>query len=695
MAQGAVNIDYLGITILNAGLNLPNGTDIKNVLLAKFDSSQLYTGILYNDPASAAAYNGSAAIANGTTFLNTVTTSTPATFTQAQTAVAALPAGGSSGQTITLASDKFNYLGGPGNDTFVGFVNTAFGSPSTFTAIDTIDGGLGTDTLRVVLDTNYTGGASVTNVEQLSLTSTGPNHTFAAAGISGLTRVESIGNTLGNNLLVTGIGSLANLAVTNTAANTTFTYTDAALAGAADAVTLTLNGVTAGTINADTATPDANGIETLKIVSTGVNTSTVSTNAATPAKITVNATGSTNLTLAVHTTTTAVVDASGSTAAVTVAGFGAANQSVTGGSGADSFLFGANLTTADTVNGGTGTDTLGANTAQLAAFAAAATNITNFESIQLQDGAAGTVNAAFFSGVINATFATDAGGVQTIDGLASGANIRFNGARTNAANTIINIKNATLPATNDTLNVDARGVGNISLTAQGIENLTLDLNNSTAAKTLILVDANLTRFKLTNTSPNDFNYTLDDSSAAVNLIDLSGVTGTGTTNIIAVPTGVAIAYTGSGNADTFAATNSSDVINSGAGNDIITAGAGVDLITGGAGADRFNQTTGAASTAVAASVITFGGGVDRITDFTGGAGGDILHGGTALTNAPIQTGIVAGTNLFQGTFASGTFTVNNSGADLLYGTIVGAAMTNNAIVLSGGLANFNAANFIG
>ena len=99
LAQGAVNIDYLGITILNAGLNLPAGTDIKNVLLAKFDSAQLYTGILYNDPASAAAYNGAAAIANGTTFLNTVTTSTPATFTQAQTAVAALPSGGSSGSS--------------------------------------------------------------------------------------------------------------------------------------------------------------------------------------------------------------------------------------------------------------------------------------------------------------------------------------------------------------------------------------------------------------------------------------------------------------------------------------------------------------------------------------------------------------------------------------------------------------------
>jgi hypothetical protein len=703
LANGAVNIDYLGITILNAGLNLPNGTDIKNVLIAKFDSSQLYTGILYNNPASAAAYNGAAAIANGTTFLNTVTTSTPATFVQAQTAVAALPSGGGSGQTITLTTNQFNYLGGPGNDTFVGIV----GAVATFSPIDTIDGGLGTDTLRVVLDgLDYNGGATITNVEQLSLTSTGGGvRTFSAAGIAGLTRVEGIGNTVGNNLTVTGIGSAADLAATNTTANTTFVYTNAALAGAADVVTLNLSGVTGGIINADTATAGANGIETLNIVSilpdpTVPNTTTIATNAATPARIAINAAGATNLTLAAanNINTTAVVDASASTGAVTVRGFGVANQSITGGTGADTFLLGANLTTADTLNGGAGIDTFGANTGQLAAFAAPATNITNFETIQLQDDVAGTVNAAFFTGVVNARFGVAVGAnLQTINGLASGANVRFDAGATNALNTVINIKDATVPGTADTLNIDARGAGAaVGLTASGVETVTLNLNNSTAAKTLTLIDPNLTTFNLTNTSANAFAYVLDPASTAVNTINLSGNTGTGATSIVAQPGGVAISYTGSGNADTFVATNSTDVINSGAGNDTITARAGVDQITGGAGSDTFIQTTGAASTAVAGSGIEFAAGVDRITDFTGGAGGDILQGPAALTTATIQTGlgVGAGTYLFQGTFASGTFTVNNSGADLLYGTSVGATVTgvnNNAIVLSGGFANFNSA----
>ena len=47
IATGTVNYDYLGITILNAGLNLPAGTAMRDVLIAKFDSAQLYSGNLY------------------------------------------------------------------------------------------------------------------------------------------------------------------------------------------------------------------------------------------------------------------------------------------------------------------------------------------------------------------------------------------------------------------------------------------------------------------------------------------------------------------------------------------------------------------------------------------------------------------------------------------------------------------------
>ena len=61
LARGAVNHDYLGITILRAGLNLPAGTAMRDVLLAKIDSAQAFSDNLSANPASAQAYSTSAA----------------------------------------------------------------------------------------------------------------------------------------------------------------------------------------------------------------------------------------------------------------------------------------------------------------------------------------------------------------------------------------------------------------------------------------------------------------------------------------------------------------------------------------------------------------------------------------------------------------------------------------------------------
>jgi hypothetical protein len=57
LAQGTVNHDYLGITILRAGLNLTAGTEMRSVLEAKISSSQAYSENLSANPASASAYS--------------------------------------------------------------------------------------------------------------------------------------------------------------------------------------------------------------------------------------------------------------------------------------------------------------------------------------------------------------------------------------------------------------------------------------------------------------------------------------------------------------------------------------------------------------------------------------------------------------------------------------------------------------
>ena len=143
-----------------------------------------------------------------------------------------------------------------------------------------------------------------------------------------------------------------------------------------------------------------------------------------------------------------------------------------------------------------------------------------------------------------------------------------------------------------------------------------------------------------------------------------------------------------------------DTITGGVNADSLTGGSGVDQLTGGLGADRFVQTTGAASTGVAANVITFGVGVDYITDFNSAQADALVGNGTALTSGAIQTTniLAPGTYLFRGDYVAGgtTFTINGTGDDIMYATVTSTppitGANNDAIVLEGGYAGFNIAN---
>ena len=57
LTSGAVNYDYLGITILRAALNLPKGTEMRETLIAKYDSAAAFTSALDADSAANAAYS--------------------------------------------------------------------------------------------------------------------------------------------------------------------------------------------------------------------------------------------------------------------------------------------------------------------------------------------------------------------------------------------------------------------------------------------------------------------------------------------------------------------------------------------------------------------------------------------------------------------------------------------------------------
>ena len=89
ISSGAVNYDYLGITILRAGLNLPAGTAMRDVLIAKYDSAQAFSDKLSADSTAAAAYSTNAAMPKHSP-TSRITTSTAASSASLDATVSAI-----------------------------------------------------------------------------------------------------------------------------------------------------------------------------------------------------------------------------------------------------------------------------------------------------------------------------------------------------------------------------------------------------------------------------------------------------------------------------------------------------------------------------------------------------------------------------------------------------------------------------
>ncbi|NDD13889.1 MAG: hypothetical protein EB072_14885, partial [Betaproteobacteria bacterium] len=124
-------------------------------------------------------------------------------------------------------------------DTFVASTS-ATAAASTLSTGDSIDGGAGTDTLFLALGTAFSPVAGrITNVENLVLQS--PAVDLDVTAISGLAMIEMQSPVDGAD--VTGITAGTKLGVTNTAGTHILTVRGAGLTGAADAASLTLNGV--------------------------------------------------------------------------------------------------------------------------------------------------------------------------------------------------------------------------------------------------------------------------------------------------------------------------------------------------------------------------------------------------------------------------------------------------------------------
>ncbi len=610
--------------------------------------------LLSNKALVAAAYSESNSSTSLTTLQNILGGVTgTAAFTDADVAAALAAAGSgtSVGQTFTLTTGSDSFTGSSGNDTFNASYTSANGM--TLQSGDTLAGGAGTDVLNVSVGAAGTVQPTISGIETVS-GNFSAGGTISLLSATGVSTVESGGST--NAAIFSGIGSSSvALKASNTALGTTFGFTNAALAGSADTVSLTLNNVTAGTVAVQPVS-GTNGAETIAITSTGSpNTITLDDGTSTSlTKVTIS--GSQDLSLTTTPTTLTALDASALTGGLTHTSTAVAASTVTGGSGNDALTMGAaavkdsvnagagddtvtfsaNFDVDDTVDGGAGTDTFvfGTSTDGTGYTAPTTKTLTNFEILKFTNAiAAGLTTANVQAGIttVDLNGGTDA---QTIVMEAGAKTVKVGAANTGTL-TVTDTGTATtdsLTLTNTGAAISMFGAAAGGLVVNGYETVTINTTGTgaatTQAATVITLAPDTGGTSTLNLAGSN---TLSTTGAiTANVINASGLTGSAKLTMGAAAASGLTSILGSANADTLVGDASSS-IDGGAGNDTITGGSDNDTLVGGAGDDSITAAAGNDS-------ISAGDGNDAVVIAGNLTAADTISGGNGTDTLSIGTG---------------------------------------------------------
>ena len=539
-------------------------------------------------------------------------------------AVASTISGGSGNDSILGGSAADNIYGNSGNDSITANAGN-----------DVVDGGAGNDTI--------VGGTGVDN-----LTGSDGDDTFnvtTTTDFIGLATVESVSGGAGND----------NLAFVE---NTAITVAAADLAAISGIERITINGTAnAGSVTLTDAVYTSNAVETLRIIDGDLTQGTLT--------VTASALTGTN---SIH------VTANSSTTV---------NDTLTGGAGADTFVFAttAGLESTDTVVGGAGTDTI-----SLTASAAVTANLTGVRTVErvVTTGNGGDVSITVGS---DSTIA--ATGTLTVDASSITNNaydLFYDGS---AETTSTTVQNITGTAGTDTITGgsgnDVINGGDASDTitgGAGIDNLSGGEGADTFVVGTVAHFVGLDSAEVVSggSGSDTLSFQVGNNALTVAATDLAGINSIQTISIksenaTAALTVTDAVFTANG-AATLAITNATNstsgiqVTASGltAVNSIQFTGTTVtavsDSVVGGSGNDSFTFSTAAAADAYAAG--------DTVN---GGAGNDLLTistGTTALTAATltnvsnIERLTVSGT-----TGGVGLLTL----ADANFATVTGAAIS--------------------
>lgn len=541
-----------------------------------------------------------------------------------------------------LTAGVDNIVGTSGNDTIVGDnVSTSAG--------DQINGGAGTDTLKLY------GNAvkpAFSNVEKVYLN--GNTAGFDVSTNSEVTNLDlddvATGQiyTIANGQAVS-VSNIAATEVVDFAGNTV------------TALNLALNNVAA--TGAD-ATIDLNSTAQTSLSITTSGTKSQVTLLNTGAKLdTINIAADVALELGSALTTVKTINAAASTAGVDIDAVGASDLTFTGGAGDDRIALGNTLTAADTIKGGAGTDTLSISDADTIDSAAEVANVTEFEIFEAAAADTTTYDLSFL----------------------------------NAKNSLTGLIIAGAGATTTVSNINAASVGNISITADATavltakdfvsggtsDTATITLGTGTAAVSdvdAVLTFDNLDVLNLVSKSDGTPTKTVggaEENSLTLTATDLEKIVITGDEAVV-VTTAAGTLPT---EIDASGMTDAAVSIDTGTNSAIVSL-----LVKGTAQNDTIKIDNGATLT----STLYLGGGNDTVTVTGGGTGAHVLKfTAEALNSGDVKAGnvstvtlssVAAGdtitldfTSAFEGLLKSGGTVLSASSANVnIHGTTLSA-----------------------
>jgi len=529
----------------------------------------------------------------------------------------------SSGDTFTLTTGIDTVTGTSNNDTINGTLKTAANADGTFSALDTIDGGAGTDTLIVnSLTTGLSLPTSVTvsNVEVAKLNSV-DTLTADVSSWTGLTtaNVKALGATGITAAATTDVNELTSVAASTITGGkdvtvvhtTTGDVTAEATAGALN-VTSAVGDVAIGGGQDNDATTDAKGSVSVKMGATAVaNAGVVFIDGGTA--IDVTATNAT--TVAIEAANTAA-----NTAAATAANTAEA---------ADDVIDTQVLNLAALTSGLAGnTGDILSEVQALTAAAYGNSSISRAEKV--------SIDAAFVAGADTAASQVATAAIAaTLTASVNAAKVTSAAAET-AAKTVETAANAVVTAAN----LVAGAVDNMNVTATQNTALTSVSINSNDGAINVVTDASTLSNTLATVSLNDAGAaTLTGSAiATVNLTDQSDTVAI--VNATAANT-VAINANGvTGTVTTSAGdTKTINLTSTGTNTFTLTAADTTALNISGAGSVTLGSVLGQAAAVINASAATGDVAMEVAAGqaFTGGSGND-----TVTTGAALQTAAVAG-----------------------------------------------------